>query len=185
MFVQLLSVKIDPLLNPAGPKKGSASWLWSRGMQGNTVVEYVGDWDPWSCLSTVAPTVRSILLLGNIWITIRTCISLRKEETARALVTSVSSIRVLYQENQIKSLWYYKETSLHGSNQRENRMISVSDPSFLLASGTVCMCVHRHHAHQNAGGGDTVESIDFLQFVQILRRQLHNLSYENMEILKK
>lgn len=64
-------------------------------------------------------------------------------------------------------------------------MISVSDPSFLLASGTVCMCVHRHHAHQNAGGGDTVESIDFLQFVQILRRQLHNLSYENMEILKK
>ena len=88
---KLLSVKIDPLLNPAGPKKGSASWLWSSGVQGNAVVECVGDWDPWSCLSAVAPTVRSILLLGNIWITIRTCISLGKEETACALVTSVSS----------------------------------------------------------------------------------------------
>lgn len=55
-------------------------------------------------------------------------------------------------------------------------MISVSDPSFELASGTVCMCVHRHHARLNAGvGGGTLESteesIDFLQFEQVLRRQ--------------
>lgn len=34
----------------------------------------------------------------------------------------------------------------HERNQRESRMISVSDPSFQLASGTVCFCVHRHHA---------------------------------------
>ena len=47
------------------------------------------------------------------------------------------------------------------------------------------MCVHRHRAHQNAGGVDTLESVGFLQFVQVLKRRLHNLSYESMEILKK
>lgn len=129
-------------------------------MQGNILGKSVGDSVPGSCLSIVAPTVRQFLLLGNIWITICTCISLRKKWNTNLLVIIYhQSYEYISQNIDLKKKKY---PYFYESDRRGNRIISVCDPSFQLASGTVYVCAQAS-CPLKYKGSDALENIDFLQ----------------------
>lgn len=96
------------------------------------------DWALGSYCGIFASTLRSILLLGNIWITICTCISLRKTKKMHALVTQVSFIPGFQQE---------------GNSRRVSCLWIPSQFSFSSGSLTACMDVHRNRGHQSIDGG--------------------------------
>lgn len=87
------------------------------------------DWALGSYCGTFASTLRSLLLLGNIWIPICTCISLR--EKMHALVPQVSFIP----GSRVSCLWIPGQFS------------------FPSGSSTACTHVLRNCGHQRIDGG--------------------------------
>lgn len=148
-------------------------------MQGNILGKSVGDWAPGTCLSTVAPTVRSVLLLGDIWITICTCISLRKKNETHMHWAIEYHQSQGYIRKRINLCYSKKKkNNLHKGNQKKQ-----NDFCFWPFSAGLRDCVHvcaQASCPLKCRGRDTLASIDFLQFEQVIKETLNGCTINHM-----